>query len=263
VLTDTHCHLDFDRFEGERYQVMARARAEGLIRLLNPGITVESSRSAVNLAEEFAEVYAAVGVHPNDGMSWDWSTISELRDLASHPKVVAIGEIGLDYYRDRTPRNLQIKIFQAQLDLAAELDLPIVVHSRDAMEDVQAILSEWQKNLEYSHPRLADLPGVLHSFSGTEMDAENIRKSNFLIGITGPVTFHNALDLQELVMRLPLDCILIETDSPFLTPHPNRGKRNEPARVRLVAEKIAELHQEAYNTVTHITAANAARLFRW
>jgi TatD DNase family protein len=131
------------------------------------------------------------------------------------------------------------------------------------MEDVQVVLSEWQKNLENSQSRLADLPGVLHSFSGNELDAENIRKSNFKIGITGPVTFHNALDLQELVRKLPLDCILIETDSPFLTPHPYRGKRNEPARVRLVAEKIAELHQEAYNTVTQITAANSARLFRW
>lgn len=263
MLTDTHCHLDFNRFDGDRAEVMARAKTEGLIRLLNPGITVESSRFAVNLAEEFGEVYAAIGVHPNDGLSWDRNSQAELRELASHPKVVAIGEIGLDYYRDRTPRNIQLKIFQAQLDLAAELDLPVVVHSRDAMEDVQAILSEWQRKLEKSHLRLADFPGVLHSFSGTEMDAENIRKSNFLIGITGPVTFHNALELQELVIRLPLDCILIETDSPFLTPHPYRGKRNEPARVRLVAEKIAELHQEAYNTVTNVTAANAARLFRW
>jgi TatD DNase family protein len=263
VLTDTHCHLDFNRFDGDRAQVMARAKTEGLIRLLNPGITVESSKCAVNLAEEFGEVYAAVGVHPNDGLSWDGDSMPELLELAAHPKVVAIGEIGLDYYRDRTPRNLQIKILKAQLNLAAELDLPVVVHSREAMEDVQAILSEWQKHLENSHSRLADRPGVLHSFSGTESDAENIRRSNFLIGITGPVTFHNALDLQELVRRLPLDCILIETDSPFLTPHPYRGKRNEPARVRLVAEKIAELHQEAYNTVTQITAANAARLFRW
>jgi len=176
---------------------------------------------------------------------------------------VAIGEIGLDYYRDRTPQDQQKQIFQEQLDLAAELNLPVVVHCREAMMDMIGMLSEWQIGLENSQSSLAKNPGVLHSFSGTESDAEQIRNSNFMIGITGPVTFHNAAALQELVIRLPLTSILVETDAPFLTPHPYRGKRNEPGRVKLVAEKVAELHQEAYNTVTKTTTANAAQLFEW
>ncbi len=263
MLTDTHCHLDFDWFDNDRAQVIDRARAVGLERLLNPGITIRSSHHAIKLAEEYAEVYAAVGVHPNDGLSWDHESISTLRDLASHPKVVAIGEIGLDYYRDRTPKDVQKRIFLEQLDLAAELRLPVVVHCREAMGDMLEILSGWQATLNESQSTLSKYPGVLHSFSGNMAEGEKIRISNFMLGLTGPITFQNAKALQDLVIRLPLSSILIETDAPFLTPHPYRGKRNEPGRVKLVAEKVAELHQEAYNTVTKITAANAAELFGW
>jgi TatD DNase family protein len=263
VLTDTHCHLDFDWFDSDRDQVIDRARSAGLKRLLNPGITIESSRKAINLADKYPEVFAAAGVHPNDGLTWDDESLSDLRVLAKHSKVVAIGEIGLDYYRDRTPKDVQKQIFVEQLELAAELGLPVVIHCREAMPDMLEILSDWKTGLEEAHSRLVRYPGVLHSFSGTEMDAEKIQKMNFLIGITGPITFQKAVVLQELVIRLPLRSILIETDAPFLTPHPFRGKRNEPGRVKLVAEKIADLHQEAYNTVTKTTAANAAELFGW
>ena len=263
MLTDTHCHLDFNRFDQDRDQVISRARDVGLSRLLNPGITIESSTIAIELAEKYSEVYAAVGVHPNDGLSWDDDSISTLRELAAHPKVVAIGEIGLDFYRDRTPPDFQRLIFREQLNLAAELNLPLVIHSRQAMKDVIDILSNWQKGLLKSGHDLAKHPGVLHSFSGDGDEAAQIRKVNFMIGITGPVTFHNAGELKDLVIRLPLTDLVIETDAPFLTPHPFRGKRNEPARVKLVAEKIAELHQEAYNIVTQITTSNAAQLFGW
>ena len=231
--------------------------------MLNPGINLGSSQAVVNLSEKYAEVYAAVGVHPNDGLSWDSRTLRRLRELSNHPKIVAVGEIGLDFYRDRTPKELQIKIFIEQLELAAELTLPVIIHSRDAMAEVLEILTDWHKGLVNSHSVLADRPGVLHSFSGDEKFAEQTRMLNFFIGITGPVTFRNAKDLQDLVIRLPLQDLLIETDAPFLTPHPRRGKRNEPSNVKLVAEKIAELHQEAYNTVTEITTANATRLFKW
>jgi TatD DNase family protein len=217
----------------------------------------------VNLSEIYPEVYAAVGVHPNDGLSWDSNTLKGLKELSNNPKVVAVGEIGLDFYRDRTPKELQIKIFIEQLELAAELTLPVIVHSRDAMAEVLEILAEWHKGLVNSHSVLAARPGVLHSFSGDEKSAKQTRMLNFYIGITGPVTFRNARALQDLVIRLQLQDLLIETDAPFLTPHPRRGKRNEPSYVTLVAEKIAELHQEAYNTVTEITTANAARLFKW
>ena len=263
MLTDTHCHLDFDWFERDRDQVIERAREAGLTRLLNPGITVQSSTAAIGLADKYPEVYAAVGVHPNDGLSWENSTLDILCELASHPKVVAIGEIGLDYYRDRTPRQIQKKIFSEQLELAADLDLPVVIHCRDAMADMLMMLSAWQSGLERDQSDLAEHPGVLHSFSGSLSDAEKIRESNFLIGITGPVTFKKAVELQDLVIRLPRSCLLIETDAPFLTPHPHRGKRNEPAWVKLVAEKVAELHQEPYSKMTKTTAANAAKLFGW
>lgn len=263
MLTDTHCHLDFDWFDNDRVQVITRARAVGIERMLNPGITIKSSENAIKLADEYPEVYAAVGVHPNDGLSWDKKSISILRELASHPKVVAIGEIGLDYYRDRTPKDLQKRIFLEQLHLAAELDLPVVVHCREAMGDMIEILFGWKAKLDESLSSIAKFPGVLHSFSGNMQEGEKIRNSNFMLGLTGPITFENAIALQDLVIRLPLSSILIETDAPFLTPHPFRGKRNEPGRVKLVAEKVAELHQEAYNTVTKITAANAAELFGW
>lgn len=218
---------------------------------------------AVQLAEKYAEVYAAVGVHPNDGSTWEADTKSRLRDLAASQKVVAIGEIGLDFYRDRTPRDLQKQIFRDQLELAAELNLPVVIHTRESIDEVLKILENWCQGLVESRSEIIGRPGVLHSFSGDQADAEETTALNFYLGITGPVTFHNANDLQDLVIRLPLQVLLIETDAPFLTPHPYRGKRNEPARVSLVAEKIAELHQEAYNNVTGITTNNAKQLFGW
>jgi TatD DNase family protein len=263
VLTDTHCHLDFDRFDQDREQVVSQAREVGIHRLLNPGINLESSRTAISLADKYPEVYAAVGVHPNDGASWKEESNAALRALADHPKVVAIGEIGLDYYRDWTPRDLQVEIFKAQLDIAADLKLPVVIHCREAMEDILTILSDWQSNLDSSGSPLAKHPGVLHSFSGNQINAEQVQDINFSIGITGPVTFDKAVQLQALVKQMPGKAILIETDAPFLTPHPYRGKRNEPARVKLVAEKIAELREEAYNTIANNTTENAAQLFGW
>jgi len=263
VLVDTHCHLDFDSFDKDRDEVIERAREVGIERILNPGITLNSSEQAIRLAEEYPEVFAAVGVHPNDGSDWEAGTKSRLRELAAHPKVVAIGEIGLDFYRDHTPHDLQKQIFLEQLDLAAEVNLPVVIHTRESMAEVLKIIEGWQNSLDESRSDLRKHPGVLHSFSGNLHNAEQAKSLNFFIGITGPVTFRNAKDLQDLVIRLSLHDLLIETDAPFLTPHPYRGKRNEPARVQLVAEKIAELKQEAYNTVTDFTTANAANLFDW
>lgn len=263
MLTDTHCHLDFDWFDEDREQVIERAREAGLQRLLNPGISVQSSQKGIRLAEAFREVFAAAGVHPNDGSSWDNNSLSSLRELATHPKVIAIGEIGLDYYRKRTPRELQKYIFLEQLELAAELNLPVVIHCREAMRDMLEILSKWHVDLEKNQPELFEFPGVLHSFSGNASEADSVRSLNFLVGITGPVTFQKAVELQDLVIRLPLNSLLVETDAPFLTPHPYRGKRNEPARVKLVVEKVAELRQATYNTITETTAENAANLFGW
>jgi len=269
ALADTHCHLDFNLFNEDREQVLERARQAGLLHILNPGIDLASSRLAQKLAETYDSVCAAVGVHPNDSLTWEEAsptgggTLQALRELAARPKVVAIGEIGLDYYRERAPHAVQQAVFRRQLDLAAELALPVVVHNRQASADVLRILAEWQSGLAKSGSPLADRPGVLHSYAGDLVTARQAISLGFLIGITGPVTFKNALDLQKVVSALPLESLLIETDAPFLTPHPHRGQRNEPAYVRMVAEKIAFLHNRPVSVVAETTSANASRLFNW
>jgi TatD DNase family protein len=261
-LVDSHCHLDWDSFDGERAAVLERAAAAGVILVLNPGTDLARSRRALELAERFDAVYATVGIHPNDAAEWGAAAADELRDLAAHPKVVAIGEIGLDYYWDKTTPELQAEVFRAQLDLAAELELPVIIHNREAGKDVLDILLEWQQGLAEADSPLVERPGVLHSFSGDAAMAHTAIERGFYIGITGPVTFKNAPELQALVAELPLDHLLIETDSPFLTPHPHRGQRNEPAYVALVAEKIAALKGVAVEAVAAATTANVRDLFR-
>jgi TatD DNase family protein len=263
VLTDTHCHLDFNRFDEDRLLVLDRSWEAGVVRVLNPGIDLDSSRAAVQLAETNDQVYAAVGVHPNSALAWNENTLRELRALAKHPKVVAIGEIGLDYYRDRAPRELQEQVFLTQLDLAASLQLPVVIHNRQATSEMLEILVEWQAKMVSKGLSLAERPGVLHSYSDEVEPALKAIEHNFFIGFTGPVTFQNARDLQKVAATLPIQHILIETDAPFLTPHPYRGKRNEPARVLLIAEKIAELKQKTFKSIAQLTTENAARLFHW
>ncbi len=243
--------------------MIERARQAGLVRLLIPAVDVESSRAAIELADRVEEVYAAVGIHPNDLGDWNPGTLSAIRELAGREKAVAIGEIGLDYYWDAHPRDLQRAAFSAQLELAAELGLPVVVHNRDATADVLAALLEWSEALRASGNPLAGRPGVMHSFSGEMADADRAVAAGFLIGITGPVTFRKAIDLQAIASALPLNCLLIETDAPYLTPHPYRGTRNEPAYVRLVAEKIAELKGLPVGNILRATYENSVRLFNW
>ena len=270
MLVDTHCHLNFEWFDQDRAAVLQRAWDAGVTRILIPGIEVTSSRQAIALAESHPEIFAAVGVHPNDALAWNETTLDELRHLAKHPRVKAIGEIGLDYYRDRAPRELQRQIFEAQLSLAAEVSLPVVIHTRSASPedrqataDVLAILREWKAGLEEQGCELRWRPGVLHSFSDDIATAQDAAGQGFYIGITGPVTFRKADELREVVASLPLISLLIETDAPFLTPHPHRGERNEPAFVRFVAEKIAQIHHLTYEAVGQTVSANAARLFQW
>jgi len=262
-LCDTHCHLDFHAFDEDRAETLQRARAASVTRLLDVGIDLASSAAAVQLSESHPEVYAAVGVHPSEARQWQADTPARLRELARHPKVVAIGEIGLDYYRNHAPRQMQRRVFGEQLALAAELGLPVVVHCRQASEDVLGLLAEWQSALASSGSPLAERPGVWHAFSGEEADARQAIDQHFYLGIGGPVTFLNAKGLQAVVTRLPLNCLLLETDAPFLAPHPRRGQRNEPAYVRQVAQKIAELHNLPPENVIAITTANAGRLFNW
>jgi TatD DNase family protein len=262
-LVDTHCHLNFDVFDPDRDVVIERARNHGITRILIPGIDIQTSTSAIKLAHIYPEVYASIGIHPNQGLDWTSDSISELKKLAGDVKVIAIGEIGLDYYRDRTPKELQRSIFKQQLDLAAELGLPVIIHNRNASEDILHILHEWHTLLTKSTLELAGNPGVLHSFSGDETQANDVSLLNFKMGITGPVTFAKSQNLQSLIGVIAIGNLLIETDAPFLSPHPYRGKRNEPANVRIVAEKIAEIKNTSLDNVAKITTATADKLFRW
>jgi TatD DNase family protein len=260
---DTHCHLNFDEFDRDRVQVVERAWENGIKRILNPGIDIETSKTAIKCSFDHPQVFAAVGVHPNSGLSWTQNTLSELKQLAGEEKVVAIGEIGLDYYRDYTPRELQRSIFPKQLELAADLGLPVIIHNREASDDILDIIQNWHHTLNRNGSKLMVHPGVMHSFSGTMDFAKAMVSLNFKIGISGPVTFRNSQLLQSVVSSLPLESILIETDSPYLAPHPFRGKRNEPTNVRIVAVKIAELKMYPIEKVAKITTEEADKLFNW
>jgi TatD DNase family protein len=253
-LIDSHCHLDFPQFDKDRDEVLARAVEAGVTAIINPGTDLASSRRAVALAEKYDNVYAAVGVHPHDASTLDPQTLAELRELASHPKVVAIGEIGLDYYRDLSPRAQQRAAFDAQLALAADLDRPVIIHQRESAADVMAALRDWTTE---GHPSC-----VLHAFSGDEAMADEVVSLGFFIGVGGPLTFQNARRLPEIVPKLPLSCLVVETDAPYLAPHPHRGKRNEPAYVVLVAERLAGLRKLSLDELSRNLTDNTRRLFR-
>lgn len=242
---------------------MTRAWQNGLSHILVPGIDLEACRKAVQISQGNAKVHAAVGIHPNDAATWNNKTLPELRKLAANPNVVAIGEIGLDYYRERASSALQNEVFKTQLDLAADVGKPVIVHSRNALDDVIAQLQDWQLRLEQQGSPLAERPGVLHAYAGDLQAAETAIRCHFYIGIGGVVTFKNAKTYQQMVAALPLEALLIETDAPFLTPHPYRGQRNEPAHVAFVGEKIAELHHKSISEIAETTSKNAQKLFQW
>ena len=260
--TDTHCHLYFDSFDTDRAEVLGRAWEAGLVWILNPGIDLPTNQASINLARAYpGRVSAAVGIHPNYGKPWDKAILTQLRGQARQAGVAAIGEIGLDYYRDHTPQAQQRTMFEAQLTLAGELGLPVVIHNRDSTDDLMQILSEWHQELIRTNNPLAGHPGVLHGFSGDLDTSEQALAMHFYLGIGGPVTFKNAPDRKAITKHLPLDHLLLETDAPFLAPHPHRGRRNEPAFIPLIAEEIARLHHLTPKEVADATFTNAQRLF--
>ncbi|HVP21289.1 MAG TPA: TatD family hydrolase [Anaerolineaceae bacterium] len=263
VLVDSHCHLNLNLFENDLPEVLDRAIQRDVARILVPGVDLESSRRAVQLSKEYPILSAAVGIHPNDAATWNEDSLSELKELALKPGVVAIGEIGLDYYRDSSPRHLQMEIFLAQLSLAKEVQKPVIIHSRQSLQDLWQILLSWQQELVGDQIGIASHPGVLHSYEGDLDTALQAISFGFFIGVSGPVTFQNAMDRQAVVSRLPLENILIETDAPYLTPSPFRGRRNEPGYVVYVAEKIAELKKITFSETAAITTHNANRFFGW
>jgi TatD DNase family protein len=264
TLVDTHCHIDAKQFENDPPEaVIERALRVGVRRMVNIGTNLETSAAAVELAQAQARVYAAVGVDPNDAEGFDEASISRLRSLASRPKVVAIGEIGLDYHWDVVARDEQARVFRVQLDLACELGLPVVIHNRDADEDTGAILIEWASSPAVK-ARFADRPvGVMHCYSGDLDLAQRLHELGFLISLAGVVTFKNARALQAVAKEMPVSALVIETDAPYLSPHPHRGERNEPARVRNIAEFVAGLREDALEEIARATTRNAASLFGW
>lgn len=253
MLIDSHAHLDDDRFDRDRDRLIKSLKDNGIELVVNPGADLQSSIKAVSLASEYENIYAAIGVHPHSAKEMDESTIEVFRSFSKRDKVVAIGEIGLDYYYDNSPRDIQRKWFVEQLRLAKEVDLPVIIHSRDAAKDTFDILSEAQDG---------SLRGVLHCYSGSiEMALEYI-KLGFYISIAGPVTFKNARVLREVAEAVPLDKLLIETDSPYLTPEPYRGKRNEPIFVKHVAGTIAEVKGVSFEDIATATRRNTKNLFK-
>jgi TatD DNase family protein len=287
MLTDTHCHLDSNKFDDDRDAVIQRAIAAGVTRILIPGLELESSLAAIKLADSHPNLYAAIGFHPTDLDKWSNSSIEKLRELIlPHPnpspagrgtqgegKIVAIGEIGLDYYwiKESDKRAQQRDVLKQQLKLAQETNKPAVIHMREendawfgqASLDLLEILGKWHDELRAENHPLAEKPGVLHSYNGNLETAQRAIELNFYIGITGPVTYKNAEEKRRIIRQLPLERLLIETDSPFLTPVPQRGKRNEPAFVAYIADKIAEIHMTTREQVAEITTVNATRLFGW
>lgn len=258
MLFDTHCHLDIDRFDDDRDAVLQRARDAGVSLMLNPAFDLASSRRAIALAKEHEDIVAAVGIHPTDTADFSETTLHELRSMIegaqanpSRKIVVAVGEIGLDYYWKTVPREVQTQAFIAQLDFARAMTLPVIIHCRDAYDDTLEILRR--------HGR--GLPLVMHSFLGNETHLHAILELGYFVGLGGPVTYPSAKHLRDMVKTASLERIVIETDAPYLAPQAHRGKRNEPAHVRFVTEKIAELHGVSFDEVARITMTNARKLF--
>jgi len=262
-LVDSHCHLDMEQFDADRAAGLERAEECGVSMIVNPGIDLVHSRQAIALADQHPQVYAAVGIHPNSSADFSEQTLTQLRELVDHPKVVAIGEIGLDYHWDTVSRQQQARAFRAQLDLAAELGLPVIIHNREASTALAQILQEWASSAQTRNSPLAERPfwGVLHAFSGDAALAQAARGWNFALGLGGPITFKNARALHNLAPQLGLDRLMLETDAPWLTPHPMRGKRNEPAHVALVAERLAELLGTPIEEIAARTTAVARSIF--
>lgn len=252
MFIDSHTHIQISQFDPDQDAVLKRASETGVSTILVIGFDLETSLGAVELAEKHENLFATVGMHPHDAKDLTPDVLKTFRELLHHPKVIALGEIGLDYYRNLSPHAVQKDAFEKQLDLAEEMEMPIIVHNRDAYMDILPILEG----------RRGQIQGVLHCFTG---DVELMHRSieiGFYIGIGGIVTYPNAKDVQAVAREVPLERLLIETDCPWLAPQSWRGKRNEPAYVRAVAEKIAELSETSVGTIGEITTKNFNLLFK-
>ena len=252
MLFDTHAHMDDRAFDADRATLLADLPNQNIVLLMNPGCSLESSRNAVELANEYDYIYAAVGSHPDVADEVNEDVLEEYRKLCKlNNKVKAIGEIGLDYHYEDIPRDLQKKAFRAQMALAAELDLPAIVHERDAHEDGMAIVREFPQ-----------VKGVFHCYSGSAEMARQLVDLGWYIGFTGVLTFKNARKAVEVAASIPLDRIVLETDCPYMSPEPFRGKRNDPSKLYRMAEKLAEIRGLSIEEIHYITVGNGKRLYR-
>jgi TatD DNase family protein len=251
VLIDSHAHLEMPEFDADREAVIARAEAAGLTAIVTVGTTVPDCRKAVEIARRHRIVHAAVGIHPHEVKGIGPETYDVLRELARQAKVVALGEIGLDFFYEHSPRDVQLKRFVEQVELALELDLPVIVHDRDAHEETLEILQRYR----------GPLRGVVHCFSGGAAMAEACLEMGFCLSVAGPVTYKKAQELRDVVREVPADRLLVETDCPYLAPQPFRGKRNEPAYVAETARRVAEVKGMDPGELGRIAADNASRLF--
>lgn len=252
MFIDTHAHLFFDNFNDDLDEVVDRAKENHVDYIIVPATDIKTAKQVIELTEKYEMVYGTVGVHPHDTAEWKDEWIDEIKKLAEHEKIIGIGEIGLDYYYDFSPKEKQIQAFKKQIELAIELNLPVVVHNRESDKDVLEIISSYCGQ---------GLKVQLHCFNASYDDAVEFMKMNHFISFTGNITFKNRDDVREVLQKVKPDHLLLETDSPFMTPVPFRGKRNEPAHVKLVAEKISELHKISLEDVGRITSYNAFRLF--
>jgi TatD DNase family protein len=252
MLFDTHAHLNAIQYEEDIVEVIQRAKSERVTHIVVVGFDKDTIKRAMELTEQYEMIYAAVGWHPVDAIDMTDEDLEWIKELASHPKVVAIGEMGLDYYWDKSPKDIQKDVFRRQIRLAKEVKLPIIIHNRDSTEDVVKILKE---------ENAGEVGGIMHCFTGSLEVAKQCMDMNFYISFGGPVTFKNAKKSKEVATEIPLERLLIETDCPDLTPHPFRGKRNEPSYVKYIAEQIAELKGLSFEEVAKITSDNAKKLF--
>lgn len=252
MLFDTHVHLNIEQFDEDREAVIARAKAAGVEKMVVVGFDHQTIKKAIELAETYSYIYAAVGWHPVDAIDFTDDDLRWLEELAGHEKVVALGEMGLDYYWDKSPKDVQKNVFRKQIALAKKVKLPIIIHNREATDDVIQLLQEEQAE---------EVGGIMHCFAGEVKHVQPCLDMNFYISLGGPVTFKNAKAPKEVAKVVPHDRLIVETDCPFLAPHPHRGKRNEPMYVRLVAEEIASLRETTIEEVERTTTENAERLF--
>jgi TatD DNase family protein len=251
MLTDTHAHLNASLFQDDQEIVIQRAKDEGVSMIVNVGFNRETISSSIALTEQYDFIYSSIGWHPQDVIDMQTDDLNELEQLSAHEKVIAIGEIGLDYYRDGSAKEVQQRLFREQIQLARKVNLPIIIHDREAHQDIVRILKE---------ERAYDVGGIMHCFSGSWEMAKACLDMNFYISFGGPITYKNAKQPKEVLAKVPLERLLIETDCPYLTPHPYRGTRNESSYLKIIAQSAAEIRGIHFEELAAVTTENAKRL---